>query len=340
MSGAERFSAEMRLQDEVTTMGTMENRELLTAARTAVMQCLGAKRGEKMLVITDEPLRPIGYAFFEAGKEAGCETILCEILPRKNSGEPPPEPIPGFWKQFDLFVAPTSRSLTHTKARKEASEAGVRGATLPGITPDTMARCLAADYQAIARRSDHLAEILSRGKKARVTTPAGTDITLSIEGRQAIADTGLLTAPGAFGNLPAGEAFLAPVEGTSEGVIMVDGSIGDSGTLSEPIKLVVEKGFVTEVRGEKAAQLKALLDPYGRDAYSIAELGVGTNEKARIIGNVLEDEKVLGTVHIAVGNNAFMGGKVNVPSHHDAVLRAPDLFIDGVAVMRAGELLL
>ncbi|MCI0409322.1 MAG: hypothetical protein L0191_12320, partial [Acidobacteria bacterium] len=188
--------------------------DLLSAARIAVSQCLGARRGEKFLVITDAPLRPIGYAFFEAGREAGCETILCEILPRRNSGEPPPEPIAGFWKRFDLFVAPTSCSLTHTQARKEATEAGVRGATLPGITPDTMARCLSADYEGIAKRGERLAEILTRGKLARVTTPAGTDITLSIEGRQAVADTGLLTERGAFGNLPAGEAFLAPVEGT------------------------------------------------------------------------------------------------------------------------------
>ena len=126
--------------------------DLSQAARVAVTQCLGARSGEKMLVITDEPLKDIGRALFDAGREAGCETILCEIIPRKNSGEPPPEPLPDFWKRFDLFLAPTSRSLTHTRARKEASEAGVRGATLPGITADTMARCLAADYDAIAER--------------------------------------------------------------------------------------------------------------------------------------------------------------------------------------------
>ena len=313
--------------------------DLLKAARIAVNECLGARRGEKMLILTDEPLRDIGYAFFEAGREAACETILCEILPRRNSGEPPPEPIPAFWKRFDLFLAPTSRSLTHTKARKEASEAGVRGATLPGISADTMARCLSADYLEIARRSERLAAILTQGKTARVTTPAGTDITLSIEGREAIADTGLLTQRGAFGNLPAGEAFLAPVEGSSEGIIVVDGSVGDSGALSEPITLIVKAGYVTEIRGSKAEGLERLLQPHGRDAYNIAELGVGTNEKARIVGNVLEDEKVLGTVHIAVGNNAFMGGRVNVPSHHDAVLRSPDLIIDGQPVMRAGQLL-
>lgn len=312
--------------------------DLLQAARTAVVQCLGAKRGEKLLVITDEPLRSIGYAFFEAGREAGCETLLLEILPRRNSGEPPPEPVPDFWKRFDCFLAPTSRSLTHTQARKDASEAGVRGATLPGITPDTMGRCLAADYHAIARRSERLAEILTRGRTARVTTPAGTDITMSIEGRNAIADTGLLTERGAFGNLPAGEAFLAPVEGTAAGTIVVDGSVGDSGALTDPITLVVSAGYVTEIRGDASGGLEKLLQPHGRDAYSIAELGIGTNDRARIVGNVLEDEKVLGTVHIAMGNNAFMGGKVNVPSHHDAVLRRPDLLIDGTAIMRAGEI--
>jgi len=314
--------------------------DLKEAARVAVTQCLGARKGEKMLVITDEPLREIGFAFFDAGREAGCEAILCEIIPRRNSGEPPPEPIPEFWKRFDLFVAPTSRSLTHTRARKEASEAGVRGATLPGITPDTMARCLAADYQAIAERSLRLARILSAGSVARVTSQAGTDITLSIAGREGIADTGLLTQKGAFGNLPAGEAFLAPVEGTAEGVIVVDGSLGDTGVLDEPITLLVKEGFVTEIRGgRKAEQVRRLLEPHGRDAFNIAELGVGTNDRARLVGNVLEDEKVMGTLHIAVGNNAFMGGRVNVPSHHDGVLLSPDLLVDGREVMRAGKIL-
>ena len=293
-----------------------------------------------MLVINDEPLLEIGRAFFLAGREAGCETILCEIIPRRNSGEPPPEPLPEFWKRFDLFVAPTSRSLTHTRARKEATEAGVRGATLPGITPDTMARCLAADYHAIAERSLRLARILSAGSTARVTTGAGTDITLSIAGREAIADTGLLTERGAFGNLPAGEAFIAPVEEKAEGIIVVDGSIGDTGILEEPITLVVRQGYVTEIRGGvKAEQVRKLLEPHGREAFAIAELGIGTNDRARLVGNVLEDEKVMGTVHIAVGSNAFMGGRVNVPSHHDGVLLTPDVTVDGRPVMRAGRIL-
>jgi leucyl aminopeptidase (aminopeptidase T) len=313
--------------------------DLKPAARTAVSQCLGAKRGERFLVITDEPLREIGMAFFAAGREAGCETILCEILPRRNSGEPPPDPLPEFWKRFDLFLAPTSKSLTHTKARKEATEAGARGATLPGITPETMARCLAADYRAVADRSLHLARLLSAGTAVRVRTAKGTDITLSIQGREAIADTGLLTERGAFGNLPAGEAFVAPVEGSAEGTIVVDGSIGDTGVLEEPITLVVRGGYVTEIRGGgKADQVRRLLEPHGREAFAIAELGIGTNDRARLVGNVLEDEKVMGTVHIAVGNNAFMGGRINVPSHHDGVLLSPDLEIDGAPVMRGGKL--
>ncbi len=315
--------------------------DLSQAARVAVTQCLGARSGEKMLVITDEPLKDIGRALFDAGREAGCETILCEIIPRKNSGEPPPEPLPDFWKRFDLFLAPTSRSLTHTRARKEASEAGVRGATLPGITADTMARCLAADYDAIAERSVRLARILSEGKVAKVTSKAGTDITLSIAGREGIADTGLLTAKGAFGNLPAGEAFLAPVEGSAEGVIVVDGSIGDTGVLVEPITLVVQGGFVTEIRGgEKAERVRKLLEPYGRDAFSIAELGVGTNDRARLVGNVLEDEKVMGTVHIAVGASQGIGGTVQVPIHLDLVVLDASLTIGGTPVLDAGQYVL
>lgn len=314
--------------------------DLRNAARTAVIQCLGAGGGEKMLVLTDEPLREIGLALFEAGREAGCEVILCEILPRRNNGEPPPEPLPGFWKQFDLFLAPTSRSLTHTRARKEASEAGVRGATLPGLTRETMARCLAADYQAIAKRSMRLAEILTAGTRARVTSRAGTDITFSIQGREGIADTGLLTERGAFGNLPAGEAFVAPVEGTAEGILVVDGSIADTGVLEQPIKMVVEKGYVVDIQGgPKAERIRKILEPHGREAFGIAELGIGTNERARLVGNVLEDEKILGTIHVAVGNNAFMGGKIDVPSHHDGILLSPNLDVDDRPVMREGKLL-
>ena len=310
---------------------------LLKAAQTAISNCLAVKKGESVLVITDEPLRKIGYAFWEAAKEAGAEAILLEILPRSSHGEEPPEPIAKLMKGFDVLIIPTSKSMSHTKARREACEAGARCVTLPGILEDTMIRTLNADYNEIAQRSIKVANIVTRGKIAKVTTPAGTDIILKIEGRECHADTGLVHKPGDFSNLPAGEAYIAPVEGTANGVIMVDGAM--VGKVKKPIKIVVKDGFATEIVGDQAAkELEKMIEPFGQPGRNVAELGIGTNDKARIVGSVLEDEKVLGTVHMALGDNKSMGGNVSVPSHLDGILLKPTLWIDDKIIMKDGVL--
>ncbi|NIM97480.1 MAG: aminopeptidase, partial [candidate division Zixibacteria bacterium] len=166
--------------------------KLIKAARVAMSNCMALKKGESVLVITDDPERKIGYALWEAAKEFASEAMLLEILPRSSNGEEPPEMVAKFMRKFDVLMIPTSKSMSHTKARREACEAGVRCATLPGILEDTMQRTLNADYNEIAKRSVKLAEVVSAGKTARVTTPAGTDITMSIEGRECHADTGLV----------------------------------------------------------------------------------------------------------------------------------------------------
>jgi len=311
--------------------------KLLQAARVAINNCLSVKKGEYVLVITDQPLRKIGYAFWEAAKEAGSECMLLEILPRSSNGEEPPEAVARFMRDFDVLIIPTSKSMSHTKARREACEAKARCVTLPGILEDTMQRTLNANYHQIAERSLKLAERVSRGRTARVTTPAGTDITMSIEGRRCEADTGLVHNPGDFSNLPAGEAYIAPVEGSAQGVIVVDGAM--VGKVKKPIRIVVKDGFATQITGDQSAeQLEKMLEPFGQPARNIAELGIGTNHKARIVGNVLEDEKVLGTVHMALGDNKSMGGNVTVPSHLDGILLKPTLWIDDEKIMEDGVL--
>ena len=311
--------------------------ELLKAAQTALNNCLAVKKGESVLVITDEPLRKIGYAFWEAAKEVGAEAILLEILPRSSHGEEPPEAIAKLMKDFDVLIIPTSKSMSHTKARREACEAGARCVTLPGILEDTMIRTLNADYNEIAQRTIKLAEIVSRGKTAKVTTPAGTNITVKIEGRECKPDTGLVHKPGDFSNLPAGEAYVAPVEGSANGVIMVDGAM--VGKIKKPIKIVVKDGFAVEITGDQAAkELEKLIEPFGQPGRNVAELGIGTNHKAKIVGSVLEDEKVMGTVHMALGDNKSMGGTVSVPSHLDGILLKPTLWIDDKIIMQDGVL--
>jgi leucyl aminopeptidase (aminopeptidase T) len=314
---------------------------LKEAAMNTMAGCMAIKKGESVLVICDEPERRIGFVLWEAARELGAEAMLLEIIPRSSNGEEPPPAVAAFMKVVDVLLCPTSRSLTHTDARRAASDAGVRAATLPGITEDCMVRTLTADYTKIAERSVRMAEVLSAGKKARVTSPAGTNIEFSIEGRTAHADTGLVHKPGDMSNLPAGEAYLAPVEGTANGVIIFEAAVAGLGKLGkETIRIKVEDGYAAEITGGgPAAKLNSILEPHGKEAYNIAELGVGTNDKAIISGMILEDEKILGTVHMALGDNKSMGGTVGVSSHIDGLITRPTVLIDGREIMKDGRLL-
>ncbi len=317
----------------------VDNEKLIDAATVALRDCMGLKSGESVLVVVDTPQLKIGKLFWNVARELGAEAMLVEMTPRATSGTEPPAAIAEAMKHADVVMAPTSRSLSHTRARHEACQAGARIASLPGITEEIIARSLAADYESIGRRSRAVAEILTRGSQARITTPAGTDLAMSLAGRAAEPDTGDYRARGSFGNLPAGEAYIAPVEGTAQGVLVVDGSMVGTGLRQSPLKITVENGYATKMEGVPAARLEELINPFGQPARNIAELGVGANDRAILTGNVLEDEKVLGTVHVALGNNSNFGGKVQVASHLDGVLLKPTLVVDGETVIREGKLL-
>ena len=313
---------------------------LRQAAAIAVRDCLAVQKGESVLVITDCERRKIGYAFWETARDVGAEAMITEIIPRKTHGEEPPRALAECLKHSDVFIAPTSKSMTHTRARRLACEAGARGVTLPNITESIMKRTLRADYTRIAEASVKVAEFLTMGATARLTTPAGTDLITSLVGMRGLADTGLFHKPGQFGNLPSGEAYVAPVENSAHGIVVIDGSMAGIGIISEPLRLTVRNGYATKISGGKeAGQLRQLIRPFGRLGRNIAELGIGTNDKAKVTGNILEDEKVAGTVHIALGDNASIGGTVNVPSHLDGLLLNPTLEIDGQKIMESGKLL-
>ena len=312
---------------------------LKKAARVVLNDCMGVKEGETVLIVTDTELKELGGVLFTAARELPVEAVYMEMLPRDNHGVEPPHTVAEAMKHADVVVIPTVKSLSHTAARKEANECGARVATLPGITREIMARTLAADCGDIYQRCMDCAAILSTANSVEIRTPAGTQLALSIAGREACADTGMLHAPGGFGNLPAGEAFVAPVEGTAAGKLVVDGSMAGVGVLEDPIIMQVEGGYVTSVSGgRQARELEALLEKHGRQARNIAELGVGLNNRARLSGSPLEDEKVLGTVHIGLGDNSTFGGTVKVSSHLDGIMLKPTLFIDGRVVIAEGEL--
>jgi aminopeptidase len=315
--------------------------ELLSAALIAVRDCMGAKSGERVLVVTDEPMRTIGYALWKVSKELGTEVMLVEMLPRKTNGEEPPREIAELMKMVDVVLCPTSKSLTHTDSRRAATEKGARIATLPGVTEEIMIRCMNADYNKIAERTFRLCDELEKTSVVRVKAPGGTDVTLPIKGRKAHASSGLFREKGLWGNLPTGEAYLAPVEGVSQGVVVVDGSMAGVGMIKQPITIAVKDGYATDISGgTEAKRLIELLEPHGKDARTVAEFGIGTNDKAILTGLIIEDEKVMGTIHIAFGDNKSMGGSVRVASHLDGLVKQPSVWFDDRKVMESGKLLI
>ncbi|RKZ29694.1 aminopeptidase [bacterium] len=314
--------------------------KLLNSASTAVKQCLAVNETETVAIITDQLEREIAYALFEVCKQVARETIIVEIIPRQHHGEEPPSAVAKLMQEVDVIIAPTFRSLSHTQARRKASDSGVRIATMPGILRETFIRAMNVNYNSIAEDSENIAEMLSAARNARIITANGTDIAMKLEGRRGIADTGILHRKGAFGNLPGGEAYIAPIEKSASGTIVIDGAIGDTGVLNSDdyITIRVVDGSAREIDGGRAATyLASLLATQPKDARNIAEFGIGTNPSARLCGNILEDEKVRGTIHIALGDNASMGGNVSVPIHLDGIILAPTVYLDGKMIMERGK---
>jgi aminopeptidase len=315
--------------------------DLNSSAKIALKDCMSLNANESLLVVTDDSTMSIGKALFEVGKSLAKESTLVVMQERKVNGEEPPNQIAELMGNFDAVICPTRKSLTHTDARRSACDKGARVATMPGITEEVMIRTMGADYLKIAERTYKLTEILDKGKMAHVTSAAGTDIYLPINGIDAISSTGLVKEKGKYGNLPSGESFLMPEEGKAEGIFIVDGSFASVGKIyTEPIRITVEKGYAVKIEGgEEADKLKAALESLGKEAYNVAELGIGTNDQAIVTGEILEDEKVMGTAHIALGNNISMGGTCNVGIHVDGVFLNPTVKIDDQVILDKGQLL-
>lgn len=318
----------------------MINTELFNSSLIALKDYLGLKKDETLLIVSDETKREIAQTLLEAGKQLCKEAFLIEMKQREINGEEPPVQISELMKQVDVVVCPTAKSLTHTDARRNAVKEGVRVATMPGIGNDTMVRCLSADAEKVISLSLKVKGILKDASEVRVVTEKGTDLFMPMKGRNVIESTGVLRNKGESGNLPSGEVYLAPTEGLSHGKLVIDGSVAGIGMLKEPITIDIKDGFAEKIDGgEEAKILAGMLDKVGRDARAVAEFGVGTNYKAQLCGEILEDEKVYGTIHVAFGNNVSMGGSINVKSHIDGLVIEPDVYADGKLIMKKGQLL-
>jgi leucyl aminopeptidase (aminopeptidase T) len=319
-------------------------------AKKVIEECMGVIPGEIVLVISDTKKQNIGEAIFNAAVSAKAEAMFIIMLPRSRHGEEPPGGIAELMKHVDVIIAPTSTSLTHTQARREACKLGARVATMPDITDEMFASGgMTADFRVVEKRINIAYDKIMDAKTAKITTALGTDLTMSITPTRWVKDTGILQGRGQYGNLPAGELFLAPDEGSANGTLVIDGAMAGVGPLVEPITLEIKDGFVNTISGgEGAEKLQSVLQDAAdklkatglesKLVFNIAELGIGMNNKAKVIGSPLEDEKVMGTVHVAMGDNSTFGGNVKAGVHLDGIIMNPTLKLDEVELIKDGEL--
>lgn len=316
------------------------NTELYKASLIALKDCMGLQKDETLLIVTDENKIEIGQALHAVGKELCKESLLIEMKSREINGQEPPKQIAELMKSVDVVICPTTKSLTHTDARREAVKLGVRVGTMPGITVDTMVRCLNADYGKIIALTDYIAQKLIGVSNIRVITEKGTDVLMPVKDRLILPSKGVLKNKGESGNLPSGEVFLAPWEDKTNGKLVIDGSMASVGMVKTPIEIEIVNGYAEKISGgEEAQKLSVLFEKSGRESRAVAEFGVGTNYKAQLTGMILEDEKVFGTIHIAFGNNISMGGNIAVNSHLDGLVTEPDVYFDDELIMKKGKLI-
>lgn len=293
---------------------------------------LGIKKHDKILIITDNKKLKIGKKFLKSIRKISDNTSLIVKSIGKYHGEEPSKKISKEMKKHDVIIAVTTHSLTHTKARRDASKRGARICSMPGFT-EKMMTTLKSDPTKMLKKGKKIEKILRKTKIVRITTKYGTDISFSVKKRFIDIDAGIFDKPGDFGNMPSGEISTSPIEGTAKGMIVINSMEG----FVKPNTIVyVEKGKAVNINHERCNLAKIFKSV--KNSTNIAEFGIGINSKAKIIGNILQDEKALKTCHIAFGNNKSYGGKIYSKVHLDAILFDPTVWFDKKKIISKGNL--
>lgn len=321
--------------------GGVDEKVMFEAAQNALEVVLEMNEGESLLIVTDEHKRDIASAFARAGSELGAK-VRTYTLPAalRPLTEVPTEFGPELEHCKDggviinVFEAHSTETPFRIKLIKQELGTNSRIGHAPGITVSMMTQGpMTVDYAEVARHVDHLMVKFENANAVHITAPGGTDITLGIADRAF--DTDVRIKPGALGNLPAGEIWCAPIEDKADGVIVCDGSIGDVGQVSSPLKIEVKDGKIVALEStdkELVKKIKALTSVDDM-ASVVGELGIGLNPRARLTGHLLEDEKARKTAHIAFGDNTQMpNGKNNSKTHRDFLFYNPTFeveYLDG-----------
>ena len=318
------------------------NAHMAPTARRIMDQVLGVKPGERIVIVTDfERPRSITDLLATTAALYGLQPVIVTMPAREMGGEEPPASVAAAMREADCIIVQTSHSMTHTNAEREALRAGARVCNIREVDEEMMVRGgMTADYDEVDRITRRGVALLAAAKRARLTTPEGTDLTLDLTGRPAFALSGFAREPGTFSGLPDGEAAIAPVEGRTEGVLVDPYLVEKIGQVTEPFRLEAREGRIVSVEGGAQAQaLSAILarkDPGARNF--AAELALGTNPACRLIPKSREIKKRLGQAHVALGDNLSLAGTVDSAIHLDIVMLRPTIILDDdVVVLDGGE---
>lgn len=340
-----------------------------TPSDVVIQDVVKVKKGERVLIIANPETNWIAQELYKSAAAAGGIVTLIFQSIKTSFDNANPEVIAAIETEPDVCLSISAVKLgkdAKATANPYKTEDGqeftsifdyllngkktMRGFWTPGITEDMMNRTAAIDYKELQNRCKKLKNLFQGAEKVHVTAPGGTDIMIPVKARELLFDDGDFSKPGTGGNIPAGEVFISPLVGGSEGVIVYDGSMtfsnGDA-KLETPITCKVVNGFVQDITGGKEA--KRLLEDitsaenraieyektnklpenmgevYKKNARNIGELGIGLNPFAQITGNMLEDEKAFHTCHFAIGENYDN----DAPSliHFDGVVKHPTIVI-------------
>lgn len=317
--------------------------ELTDVTRRVVEDYLGVTAGERFVIVTDTRTSPaLAPALAGHAVALGADPVIAVMAPRSRSGEEPPAPIAAAMCEADAVLAAASRSCYHTEAKGAAQARGTRGVfNAPSEETAWVQGAMTADFLELREAAMRLAEALRGARQVHVTSPAGTDITMSIDGREPKGWlTGICRNPGEISALPGGEVSFPPVEGTSNGTVVIERVMTDIGIVDDPIIWTVRAGLVVDIAGgAEADRLRDHIDGI-ENATNIGELGIGINPAARLTADITESKKKLGTAHVAMGDSAGgYGGTVVSDVHLDGIVMTPRIEVDGRVVAAEGRVL-
>ncbi|KJR98210.1 MAG: hypothetical protein VR68_11390 [Peptococcaceae bacterium BRH_c4a] len=323
--------------------------EIMKAVRVPLE--LNAKPGDKVLIITDTRIEPeVWGAMAAAANELDIEPSVAIMTPRKSHGYDPTTPIMNAARdpELKLVIYLTSTALAHSNLSEELIERGKSFILMEEVTSDMLLQGgpAYADYKAMGEMGARVADLFTKGNRIRVQSDLGTDLTASIEGRPGRNVAGkinILSQSGGGGcAFPDGEVHVCPLEGTGEGVIVLDTTAHSVGLLKEPIRLTVEKGMVTKIEGGiEAERWRQIFNKYGDpNSYNCpAEIAIGTNPNITITGSMRTDKKLYGASHIGVGDTIVIGGTCKAKLRLEGVIKEPVITVDGRVLTRGGKIL-